>query len=225
VNTILLAGILPAALELMDQTALACIEEALHLGLNTDVEASLIIETDGADDRTVSREIEAAARICRDSGAQTVKLAGDEAERASLWKARRSMSPSLARKAPNKLGEDITVPRSEIPEVIKRLREISARHGLPIVIFGHAGDGNLHPNVLFDKRQPEQWEKAEQMVAEIFAAALAVGGTLSGEHGVGALKRPYLENALGPVSIDVQQHIKQALDPLNILNPGKIFPS
>jgi glycolate oxidase len=225
VNAILLAGILPAALELMDQTALACIEEALHLGMNTDVEASLIIETDGADDRTVSREIEAAARICRDSGAQTVKLAGDEAERASLWKARRSMSPSLARKAPNKLGEDITVPRSEIPEVIKRLREISARHGLPIVIFGHAGDGNLHPNVLFDKRQPEQWEKAEQMVAEIFAAALAVGGTLSGEHGVGALKRPYLENALGPVSIDVQQHIKQALDPLNILNPGKIFPS
>jgi glycolate oxidase len=225
VNAILLAGILPAALELMDQTALVCIEEALHLGLNTDVEASLIIETDGADDSTVSREIEAAARICRESGAQSVKLAGDEAERASLWKARRSMSPSLARKAPNKMGEDITVPRSEIPEVIQRLREISARHGLPIVIFGHAGDGNLHPNILFDKRQPEQWKRAEQMVAEIFAAALAVGGTLSGEHGVGMLKRPYLEGALGPVSIDIQQHIKQALDPLNILNPGKIFPS
>jgi glycolate oxidase len=225
VNAILLAGILPAALELMDQTAIACIEEALHLGLNTDVEASLIIETDGADDSTVSREIEAAAQICRDSGAQSVKLAGDEAERASLWKARRSMAPSLARKAPNKMGEDITVPRSEIPEVIQRLRQISARHGLPVVIFGHAGDGNLHPNVLFDKREPEQWHKAEQMVAEIFAAALAVGGTLSGEHGVGVLKRPYLENALGPVSIDVQRHIKQALDPLNILNPGKIFPA
>jgi glycolate oxidase len=135
------------------------------------------------------------------------------------------MSPSLARKAPNKMGEDITVPRSEIPEVIKRLREISARHGLPIVIFGHAGDGNLHPNILFDKRDQDQWKKAEQMVAEIFEAALAVGGTLSGEHGVGMLKRPYLENALGPVSIDVQKQIKQALDPLNILNPGKIFPA
>ncbi len=225
VNAILLAGILPAALELMDQTALVCIEEALHLGLNTDVEASLIIETDGADDPTVSREIEAAVRICRESGAQTVKLAGDEAERAGLWKARRSMSPSLARKAPNKLGEDITVPRSAIPEVIQRLRAISARHGLPVVIFGHAGDGNLHPNILFDKRQPEQWKKAEQMVAEIFEAALAVGGTLSGEHGVGMLKRPYMERALGSVSIDVQRRIKQTLDPLNIFNPGKIFPA
>jgi len=93
------------------------------------------------------------------------------------------------------------------------------------VIFGHAGDGNLHPNILFDKRQPEQWKKAEQMVAEIFEAALAVGGTLSGEHGVGVLKRPYMERALGSISIDVQRHIKQTLDPLNILNPGKIFPT
>jgi len=225
VNAILLNGILPAALELMDQTALVCIEEALHLGLNTDVEASLIIETDGADDATVLREIEVAAQICRETGAQSVKLARDESERASLWKARRSMSPSLARKAPNKLGEDITVPRSAIPEVIQRLRAISTRHGLPVVIFGHAGDGNLHPNILFDKRQPEQWQKAEQMVAEIFEAALAVGGTLSGEHGVGTLKRPFLKQALGAVSMDVQQQIKQALDPLNILNPGKIFSS
>lgn len=225
VNAILLAGILPAALELMDQTAIVCIEEALHLGLNTDVEASLIIETDGADDQTVLREIEAAARISRETGARSVKLAVDESERASLWKARRSMSPSLARKAPNKLGEDITVPRSAIPDVIQRLRAISAKHGLPVVIFGHAGDGNLHPNILFDKRQPEQWQKAEQMVAEIFEAALAVGGTLSGEHGVGMLKRPYMERALGSISIDVQRHIKQALDPLNILNPGKIFPA
>lgn len=225
VNAILLAGVLPAALELMDQTAIVCIEEALHLGLNTNVEASLIIETDGADDATVLREIETAAKICQETGAQSVKLAGNESERASLWRARRSLSPSLARKAPNKLGEDITVPRSAIPEVIRRLRAISARHGLPIVIFGHAGDGNLHPNILFDKRKPEQWRKAEQMVAEIFDAALAVGGTLSGEHGVGLLKRPYLNDALGLVSIDVQKHIKEALDPLNILNPGKIFPS
>jgi glycolate oxidase len=150
-------------------------------------------------------------------------LAQNEAERANLWKARRSISPSLARKAPNKLGEDITVPRSAIPKVIKLLRAISAKYGLPIVIFGHAGDGNLHPNILFDKRQPDQWHKVEQMVSEIFDASLAVGGTLSGEHGVGMLKRPYMEKALGSISIDVQRHIKQALDPLNILNPGKIF--
>jgi glycolate oxidase len=225
VNAILMAGIVPASLELMDRTAIICIEEAMHLGLNINVEASLIIETDGADEQTTINEIEACARICKATGAQSVKLAQSESERASLWKARRSMSPSLARKAPNKLGEDITVPRSAIPEVVQRLREISAKHGLPIVIFGHAGDGNLHPNILFDKRNPEQWQKAEQMVAEVFDASLAVGGTLSGEHGVGVLKRPYLERALGPVSIDVQRHIKQALDPLNILNPGKIFLS
>jgi len=223
VNAILMAGIVPASLELMDQTAIVCIEEAMHLGLNTNVEASLIIETDGTDEQTVLREIEACAKICRERGASSVKIAQNEAERSSLWKARRSMSPSLARRAPNKLGEDITVPRSAIPEVVQRLRAISARYGLPIVIFGHAGDGNLHPNILFDKRQPEQWAKAEQMVAEIFDASLAVGGTLSGEHGVGVLKRPYLERALGPVSLMIQRQIKQALDPLNILNPGKIF--
>lgn len=225
VNAILSAGIVPATLELMDQTAIACIEEAMHLGLPTDVEASLLIETDGADLQAVQREIEACVKICQDSGARSVKMAQSEAERSSLWKARRSISPSLARKAPNKLGEDITVPRSAIPEVIQRLRGISAKYDLPIVIFGHAGDGNLHPNILFDKRQPEQWAKVEQMVGEIFEASLALGGTLSGEHGVGALKRPYLERALGPVSIEVQKQIKRALDPMNILNPGKMFPA
>jgi glycolate oxidase len=223
VNAILQAGIVPATLELMDQTAITCIEEAMHLGLNTQVEAMLLIEMDGNGEQTVQREIEAAARICEQQGASLVKLARDEAERTNLWKARRSISPSLARKAPNKLGEDITVPRSAIPEIVQRLRAISAKYELPVVIFGHAGDGNLHPNILFDKRQPEQWAKVEQMVPEIFAASLAVGGTLSGEHGVGVLKRPYLETALGPVSMDVQRRIKRALDPLNILNPGKIF--
>jgi glycolate oxidase len=223
VNAILAEGIVPASIELMDQTAIVCIEEAMHLGLKTDVEASLIIETDGSDEQTVMKEAESAGRICRDNGARSVKVAQNEAERAGLWKARRSISPSLARKAPNKLGEDITVPRSAIPAVVERLREISARYGLPIVIFGHAGDGNLHPNILFDKRKHDEWEKVEQMVREIFGVALAHGGTLSGEHGVGVLKRPYFEQALGPVSVEVQRRIKQALDPLNILNPGKMF--
>ena len=154
----------------MDQTAIACIEEAMHLGLTTDVAASLIIETDGPDEQTVKREAEAAGSICRENSARSVKVAQSEAERAGLWKARRSISPSLARKAPNKLGEDITVPRSAIPEVIQRLREISAKYGLPIVIFGHAGDGNLHPNILFDKRKHEEWEKVEPMVREIFGS-------------------------------------------------------
>jgi glycolate oxidase len=224
VNAILSAGIVPATLELMDETAIACIEESLHLGLPLDVEATLLIETDGADEAGVLREIEVIAEICHQCGARQVKVARDEAERSSLWKARRSVSPALARKAPNKLGEDITVPRSAIPEAIRRIKAVSAKYGLPIVIFGHAGDGNLHPNILFDKRDPEQWKKVEQMVAEEFAIALELGGTLSGEHGVGALKRPYMETALGAVSLDIQKRIKAALDPLNILNPGKVFP-
>jgi len=225
VNAILKAGIVPASLELMDQTAILCIEDAMHLGLQTDVEASLIIETDGADLQAVTREVDTAARICQECGARSVKMAQNESERSNLWKARRSVSPALARKAPNKIGEDITVPRSAIPEVVQRLRAISARYDMPVVIFGHAGDGNLHPNILFDKRRPEQWTRVEQMIGEIFSASLAVGGTLSGEHGVGILKRPYLERALGPLSIEIQRNIKQALDPLNILNPGKIFPA
>ena len=224
VNAILAAGIVPATLELMDETATSCIEESMHLGLPLDVEAILLIETDGSDEAAILREIEAVEAICRECGARQVKVARDESERSKLWQARRSVSPALARKAPNKLGEDITVPRSAIPEAIRRIKAISTKYGLPIVIFGHAGDGNLHPNILFDKRDPEQWAKVEQMVAEEFAVALELGGTLSGEHGVGALKRPYMQQAQGPVAIEMQKRIKTALDPVNILNPGKIFP-
>lgn len=224
VNEILLAGIVPATLELMDQTAITCIEQALHIGLPTDVAAFLLIESDGIDLETITKEIESIAKICEKTGATKITLAKDESERANLWKARRSISPSLARISPNKLGEDITVPRSAIPEAVNRLKAISQKYGLPIVIFGHAGDGNLHPNILFDKRDPEQMKKLERMVAEEFAIALELGGTLSGEHGVGTLKRPYIEKALGMVSVGIQKKIKQVLDPLNILNPGKVLP-
>jgi glycolate oxidase len=224
VNAILMAGIVPATLELMDQTAINCIEEAMHLGLPTDVAAFLLIESDSIELEITTREIEAIAKICEQNGATKISVAKDESERANLWKARRSISPSLARLAPNKLGEDITVPRSAIPEAVKRLKAISAKYGLPIVIFGHAGDGNLHPNILFDKRDPEQMRTVELMVAEEFAVALALGGTLSGEHGVGTLKRPYIQSALGEVSVGIQMKIKQVLDPLNILNPGKDLP-
>ncbi len=224
VNAILAAGIVPATLELMDETAIACIEAALGLGLPLDVEAILLVETDGTDEAAVLREIEAVKSICLESGARQVKVAQSESERSKLWQARRSVSPALARKAPNKLGEDITVPRSAIPEAVRGLKAISAQYGLPIVIFGHAGDGNLHPNILFDKRDPVQWAKVGQMAAEEFTLALKLGGTLSGEHGVGALKRPYMEQALGPLSLEIQKRIKAALDPANLLNPGKVFP-
>ena len=224
VNAILDAGVVPATLEMMDETAITCIEEAMGLGLPLDVEAMLIIETDGSDEETVLREIETVARVCRESGAREVIIAKSEGEREQLWRARRSVSPSLARKAPNKLGEDITVPRSAIPEAVRRIKAISAHYGLPIVIFGHAGDGNLHPNILFDKRNEEEWKKVQQIVGEIFQVALDLEGTLSGEHGVGTLKRPYMEQALGRLSLDVQRRIKGALDPHGILNPGKVLP-
>ena len=224
VNRLLLAGIVPAAIELMDQTTIGTVEEYMGLGLPTDAEAILILEADGNREETVIWEIEEIARICRENGASEVKVARTEEERAELWKARRSVSPSLARRAPNKLGEDISVPRSKIPEAIRRIGEISRKHGLPVAVFGHAGDGNLHPNILFDKRRPEDVERVEKIAAEIFSTAVELGGTLSGEHGIGVLKQPYLEMAIGPLAIEVMRAIKQALDPKGILNPGKVVP-
>jgi glycolate oxidase len=225
VHAVLTRGLVPATLELLDETAIECIEEAMHLGLPLDVEALLLVESDSADEESVNREIDAIADICLQTGASQVDVARSEEERAELWRARRSVSPSLARRTPNKLGEDITVPRSAIPEAARRLKAISAKHGLPIVIFGHAGDGNLHPNILFDRRNPDQWERVEQMVREIFHMALDLGGTLSGEHGIGTFKLPYMRQALGPASINIQWRIKQAMDPQNILNPGKVLPN
>ncbi|MDY6878276.1 MAG: FAD-linked oxidase C-terminal domain-containing protein [Chloroflexota bacterium] len=224
VHAVLTRGLVPAAMELLDETAIECIEEAMQLGLPLDVEALLVIETDGADAESVQREIDAIADICLETGASRVDVARNGEERATLWRARRSISPSLAHKAPNKLGEDITVPRSSIPEAVRRIKAISTHYGLPIVVFGHAGDGNLHPNILFDRRDPEQWEKVEQIVGEIFQVALDLGGTLSGEHGIGTFKLPYMREALGQASINIQWRVKQALDPQNILNPGKVLP-
>jgi glycolate oxidase len=224
VNNILNAGITPATIELMDETAIATIEEAMNLGLPLDVEAILIIEADGMDQESVVKEIETIAEICRATGARDVEVARTEAERAQLWAARRSISPSLARRAPNKLGEDISVPRSAIPEAVAAIKEISARHDIPIAIFGHAGDGNLHPNILFDRRDPAQVAKMKKAAGDIFKVSVRLGGTLSGEHGVGNLKLAFLEQDIGPVSIDVMTGIKKALDPKNILNPGKVVP-
>jgi glycolate oxidase len=209
----------------MDETTIATIEEAMHLGLPLDVEAILIIESDGMNEASVLQEIETIAEICRAAGACDVQVARTEKERNALWSARRSISPSLARRAPNKLGEDISVPRSAIPEAVAGIKEISRQYDIPIAIFGHAGDGNLHPNILFDKRDPAQVEKMKAAAAAIFDVSVRLGGTLSGEHGVGSLKLAFLEKDVGPVFIDIMSSIKQALDPKNILNPGKVVPS
>ncbi len=222
INAVLASGANPAMLEIMDETAIKSVEDYLHLGLPLDAEAILIIQTDGSAEEA-ERGIEIVAEVCRQNGAREVRVAATPEESAEMWHARHSISGSLGRIRPNKLGEDVTVPHNAIPAMIARIKEISARYGLPIVIFGHAGDGNLHPNILFDKRDPEEFERVEQAVGDLFRAAVELGGSLSGEHGVGVLKRPYLEMALGPVAVEVQKRIKQALDPHGILNPGKIF--
>jgi glycolate oxidase len=222
INAVLASGVGPAILEIMDETAIESVEDYLHLGLPLDVEAILLIQTDG-DETDVVRDIDAVVNICRQSGARKVRVAATPEESEELWRARHSISGSLGRIRPNKLGEDITVPRSAIPEAIRRIKAISAKHGLPIVVFGHAGDGNLHPNILFDKRDEEECKRVESAVGDLFRAAVEVGGSLSGEHGVGVLKRPYLEMAMGSVAVEMQKRIKQAWDPNNILNPGKIF--
>ena len=224
VNAILRAGVLPATLEIVDETAVQCVEAYLNAGLDCTSEAMLIVETDG-NPESAAREIEIVAEVCRKGGAKEVTIAQDEAESDELWRARRSVSPSLGRVRPNKLGEDIVVPRSAIPDMVRRIKAISLKYDLPIVIFGHAGDGNLHPNILFDKRDEKEWERVEAAVAELFAGAVELGGTLSGEHGVGALKRPYLEMALGSLAVEVMSSIKHSLDPKGILNPGKVLPA
>ncbi len=224
VNRILLTGVLPASLELMDDTTISTVEEYTHLGLPLDVEAILIIESDGAE-VSVARETAIIAEVCREGGASLVKVAVSDEERAELWQARRAVSPSLARRRPNKLGEDISVPRSAIPEMVARIRTIAAKHDLPIAVFGHAGDGNLHPNILFDRRDADEWARVEAATRDIFNNAVELGGTLSGEHGVGMLKRAFLEMDVGPLAVEVMKSIKHTLDPKGILNPGKIFPA
>ncbi len=221
VNTVLSAGYLPATLELMDDTTIHTVEEAMHLGLPLDAAALLIFESDGRDAAGVAREAQEMGDLLLGSGATSVRLARDEAERAALWKGRRSVGPSLARRRPNKLGEDISVPRSAIPEAIRRIKAISQEYHLPIAIFGHAGDGNLHPNIMFDRRDAEEWGRVQGASAAIFDVALSLGGTLTGEHGIGILKRPFLTKALGPAALDTMARIKAALDPNGILNPGK----
>jgi glycolate oxidase len=224
VNDILLAGVLPSTLEIVDETAIHCVEEYMQMGLDCTADAMLLVETDG-DPEIADRQIETVGRVCHQAGAKEVQIARNEAESEDLWRARRSISPSLGRVRPNKLGEDVVVPRSAIPAMVVRIKQISLKHELPIVIFGHAGDGNLHPNILFDKRDAQEVERVEAAVGELFDAAVELGGTLSGEHGVGALKRPYLEIALGPLAVEVMSAIKHALDPKGILNPGKVLPA
>jgi len=224
VNEVMRSGIVPTAIELIDNLTMRCIEDNAPVGLPLDAAAILLFGTDGNYEGIVNEETVAIGEIARANGARAVTLASTAAEAEKLWAARRAISPSLARRRPNKLGEDIAVPRSSIPQMVGRVREIAAKYQLEIPLFGHIGDGNLHPNILCDKRNREEMVRVTGAAREIFEAAIALGGTLSGEHGIGLLKKQFLELDLGPDVIGLMRRIKDAVDPDGIMNPGKIFP-
>ncbi len=223
ITIILNAGITPATIELMDRDCIRAVEQYRSFGLPTDVDAVLLIEVDG-DEPAVLENVREVGRICEDNGASQVRVATTAEESQTLWEARRAISPSLARLRPTKLGEDICVPRSEIPAMLRAIAEIGERHGLQIPVFGHISDGNLHPEVMFDRHDDEEVARVNKAAGEIFEAAVKLGGTLTGEHGVGSLKKEYLAYALDPVALEMMRAIKRSFDPLNLLNPGKIFP-
>jgi glycolate oxidase len=225
VTRIMESGLLPASIELMDNMTIRCVEEYKPAGLPLDAGAMLLFALDGNYEQIVISETEAVAQICRDAGASGVRVAADESENDKLWEARRAVSPALARRRPNKLGEDVSVPRSELPELVRGIAEISRRYNLPIPVFGHAGDGNLHPNIRCDRSDPEEMTRVREAAAEIFRLAVRLGGTLSGEHGIGLLKKEFMEVALGAEQVELMRRLKATFDPNGILNSGKLFPT
>ena len=224
VNRILQAGIIPLAMEMMDNLCIRAVEAFKPFGLPVDAETVLLIDQDGNHPQVVQDELSEIAALCREGGAREVRRATTPEERNELWAARRAVSPAISRLRPNKLGEDISVPRAHIPAMVRRVTEIARRHALLIPLFGHIGDGNLHPNILCDLRDRDEMERVQKAARDIFDAALALGGALSGEHGIGLLKREFLPEGLDPTVIELMRRIKWALDPHNLLNPGKVLP-
>ncbi|HEX9079910.1 MAG TPA: FAD-linked oxidase C-terminal domain-containing protein [Desulfuromonadaceae bacterium] len=224
VSAIIGAKIIPATLEFMDHATLKCVERRFSLGLPSEGRAVLLIEVDG-DPELIEKQAGAIHGVIEHLGLISFRVAKDSAEAEELWRLRRLVSPSLRDVNPTKYNEDIVVPRSRVPDVIRRIDEIGQERELPIVSFGHAGDGNIHVNIMIDREVPGMDERAHLAIEEIFRAALGLGGTMSGEHGIGLTKAPYIGLELSPEQLGTMRAIKQALDPNNILNPGKIFPS
>jgi glycolate oxidase len=222
VSAIIGGKIIPTTLEFMDAATLECVRKATGLKLPEAAKAVLIIEVDG-DRELIERQAQKILEIVAPLGVVETRVAKDAAESEDIWKVRRSVSASLRKVNPDKFNEDICVPRSLVPQMIREVEKISNRHAIPIVNFGHAGDGNIHVNIMIDRQVPGQLDKAEAAIEEVFAAALRLGGTMSGEHGVGNTKAPYIPMELDPVAVTYMKTIKKALDPNNILNPGKIF--
>lgn len=222
VSRAIAAGAVPAKLEFMDGACVSAVEDYLALGLPRDAGAVLLVDTDGDDLDTVEEERSLVEAACREAGG-TVRRAATDAEAAALWQARRSVSPALGRIRPQRMNEDIVVPRSALPEVVREIRALGDASGLPVVQFGHIGDGNLHPNILYDPRR-ESPEAVHDLAHAIALVALRHGGVLSGEHGIGTMKRPFMREAVDPVTLGALRDVKRALDPAGRLNPGKILP-
>ncbi|GIO12723.1 glycolate oxidase subunit GlcD [Cohnella xylanilytica] len=222
VSRIIEAKIIPATLEFMDNPTIRVVDDFAKLGLPRDMEAILLIEQDGSPE-TVERDIERIRSICELEKADRVEVAETREHADKLLTARRSAFTALARLRPTTILEDATVPRSRIADMVLRINEIARKHGVTIATFGHAGDGNLHPTATTDARDKEEVHRVELAFEEIFEAAIELGGTITGEHGVGMVKAPFLEWKVGRAGIDVMKGIKAAFDPHNLLNPGKLF--
>lgn len=222
VSAIIANRIIPATLEFLDQGTLQVVEDYAQIGLPVDAEAVLLIEQDG-DEAIVDRDIEAMDKICRENGAIDVSVAKTDEDAYALTEARRSALSALSRLKPTTILEDATVPRSEIANMVRAITKIAEKYNVWICTFGHAGDGNLHPTCLTDVRDQEEITRVEKAFEEIFQEAVKLGGTITGEHGVGAMKLPYLQLKVGKEGLRAMKQIKRALDPNNIMNPGKIF--
>lgn len=222
VSRIIEMRIIPATLEFMDNPTIRVVDDFAKLGLPLDMEAILLIEQDG-DPETVERDIERIREICEVEKADRIAVAENREEAEKLLTARRSAFTALARLRPTTILEDATVPRSRIADMVMRINEIARKYNVTIATFGHAGDGNLHPTATTDARDHEEIHRVEQAFEEIFEAAIALGGTITGEHGVGLVKAPFLEWKIGPAGMEMMRGIKLAFDPNNLLNPGKMF--
>lgn len=222
VSAIIANQIIPATLEFLDQATVRVVEDFAKIGLPTNAKAILLIEQDGPPE-VVERDMQKIEELCKANHAFEVSRAKTEEEGTELMTARRSALSALSRLKPTTILEDATVPRSEVANMVNAITDIAEKYDLTICTFGHAGDGNLHPTCLTDARDEEEIARVEQAFEEIFEKAVELGGTITGEHGVGEMKRPYLHLKTGPVGIKVMQQLKLALDPHGIMNPGKMF--
>jgi glycolate oxidase len=222
VTKIFANGIVPAKVEFVDNFVIRRIEEKMQIGLPVDANTMLLIDTDGS---LAAVESEAAhiLELLNQGGAKMAKLAKDENEANVYWKARSAGFAAIYSAARTVIAEDVTVPRDRLSDFIKKLDEISKKSGFPIVLIGHAGDGNIHPSVFTNSREKEDLDRLQDTLTDIFEAALALGGTLSGEHGIGLEKKRLLSKALDPMAISVMKQIKAIFDPNNIMNPDKIW--